>query len=240
MNGFVKPIYCDWNNVLTQDEDVDLVFVWQWLYDSTSIGRNHLVKVTIRILSVIANSGGCEQSFSDFGITYTNIQNKLTTEKVHKTYLVKMHLHRAHTAASLTTYWRKWKFGRDTSQQEDDPSPTTTPPLVPKEILVDFRDLMDKLICDSNNDTPEDDDPVPILAVPPSCTASWWHIPLASLFLYAEQVGANCLEFYWRGGLRNIEWEVAAYDLMQGGEKTGFLGGAEYHGNMTESGTSVQ
>ena len=125
-------------------------------------------------------------------------------------------------------------------QQEDDPSPTTTPPLVPEDILVDVRDLMDELICDSNNDTLDDDDPVPILAVPPSRTTSQRHIPLTSLFLYVEQVGANCLEFYWKGGLRNIEREVAAYDLMQGGENTGLLGKAEYHSNTTESGTSVQ
>ena len=159
---------------------------------------------------------------------------------MHKTSVVKMHFRRAHTAAGLTTYRRKWKFGRDASQQEDDSSPTTTPPLVPEDLLVDVRDLMDELICDSNNDTLEDDDPVPILAVPPSRTASRQHIPLASLFSYAEQVGADCLEFYWKGGLRNIEREVAAYDLMQGGENTGLLGKAEYHSNTTESGTSVQ
>ena len=66
------------------------------------------------------------------------------------------------------------------------------------------------------------------------------HNDISHLPLYVEQVGADCLEFYWKGGLRNIEWEVAAYDLMQGGENTGLLGGAEYHSNMTGSGTSVQ
>jgi hypothetical protein len=65
---------------------------------------------------------------------------------------------------------------------------------------------MDELIRDSNDDTLEDDDPVPVLAIPPSCTASQRRIALASLFSYAERAGADCLEFYWKGGLRNIEW----------------------------------
>jgi len=61
-----------------------------------------------------------------------------------------------------------------------------------------------------------------------------------SLFSYAEQVGANGLKFYWKGGLRNIEQEVTAYNLMQGDENTGSLCGAECHSNTTDSGTSVQ
>jgi hypothetical protein len=136
------------------------------------VGHNQLIKLAICILSVIANSGGCEQSFSDFGITHINIQNKLAVEKVHKTSVVKMHLHQAYTAAGLTTHQWKRKFGRDASQQEDNLSPTTTPQLVLEDVLVDVCDLMDELMCDSNNGTLEDDDPIPILAVLPSCTAS--------------------------------------------------------------------
>ena len=79
-----------------------------------------------------------------------------------------------------------------------DLSPITTPPLVTEDVLVDVHNLMDELICDSNNDTLEDDDPKPILAVTPSRTASQQCIPLASLFLYVEKIGADCLEFTGR------------------------------------------
>jgi len=106
--------------------------------------------------------------------------------------------------------------------------------LVPEDVLVDVHELLDELVHDSNNDIL---DLTPILAVLPSHTASQRHIPLASLFSYVEQVGADCLKFYWKGGLRNIEQEVAAYNLMQGDENTGSLGGAECHSNTTESGT---
>jgi hypothetical protein len=168
------------------------------------------------------------------------ISAELAAEKVHKTSIVKMHLRQAHTTAGLTTHWWKWKFGKDPSQQEDNPNPIAAPPFIPEDAHVDVHDLMDELIRDSNNDTLEDDDPVPVLAIPPSRTASQWCIALASLFSYVERAGADCLEFYWKGGLRTIEWEVGAYDLMQGDKNTGLLDRTEHHGNTVDSGTSVQ
>ena len=59
-------------------------------------GRNCLVKLAIRILSVIANSGSCERAFSDFGISHTKLRNKLNAEKVHKTSVVKMDRRQSH------------------------------------------------------------------------------------------------------------------------------------------------
>ncbi len=57
-------------------------------------GSNGIAKLAIRILSVIANSGACERTFSDFGIILTKIRNLLSVEKVHKTNTVRMDIRR--------------------------------------------------------------------------------------------------------------------------------------------------
>jgi hypothetical protein len=112
--------------------------------------------------------------------------------------------------------------------------------LLAEDENVKVRDLMDELVHDSNDDTLRGDDPILTLAVPPSCTVSQQCISLASLFSFAESTGIDCLQFYWKGGLRNLEHEVAAYDLLQGGEDLGVLNGTERHSNTTDSGTFAQ
>ena len=68
------------------------MFIWSRIDNGTTSGRNALVKLAIYILTIIANSAGCERTFSDFGIIHTKPRNKLDAKKVHKTGLVKMDL----------------------------------------------------------------------------------------------------------------------------------------------------
>jgi hypothetical protein len=39
-------------------------------------------------------------------------------------------------------------------------------------------------------------------------------IPLKSLFDYNVSSNGAGLDFYWKGGLKNLNWELAAYDLL--------------------------
>jgi hypothetical protein len=84
---------------------LDLVFLWQRIDtqkdDEPPTGRNCLTKLAIRILSVIANSAGCERSFSIFGNIHTKRRNKLDTKTVHKTGILKTDITRRHAAAGL-------------------------------------------------------------------------------------------------------------------------------------------
>jgi hypothetical protein len=57
-------------------------------------GRNWLVKLAIRILSVIANSAGCERLFSSMGLVHTKTRNRLDLERVRKTVYLKIALQR--------------------------------------------------------------------------------------------------------------------------------------------------
>jgi hypothetical protein len=179
----------------------------------------------MRILTVIANSGGCERTFSHFGITHTNVRNKLDAQKVHKTGVVKTDLRRSHTEAGLTTTRRKRKFGADGDPSQDvaeDSIPLNNLSLSEDVERIDVDELMEALIRDSDDDGQHEDNPLPTLTPPASLpqprTAAQRRIPLALLFSFADTSSSACLDFYWKGGLKNMEREVVAYDLLNAGE----------------------
>ena len=191
----VHRIILWWLLTILWDADIDLVFIWQRLNNGTTKGSNCLIKLAIHILSVIANSGGCKWSFSDFGITYTKSWNKLATEKVHKTTVIKTNLCWAHTAAGLTS--KQWKCAfrqADVALQDQPPdSSSATSPLLVADEDVDVQDLMAELIRDANKDGNGDngdnsnnDDIGPIQAVPPthcwSCAAP--NLTCITIFVY--------------------------------------------------------
>jgi hypothetical protein len=145
-------------------------------------------------------------------------------EKVHKTSIIKTDLRRAHTAAGLTSKRRKRAFGQDDTPPQQSPSSDSLAVAansVADENL-DVRDLMNDLIRDANEDAngDEDDTPTPTQAVPPtprrSRTAGQRRIPLALLFSFVpgDLSSTTPLEFYWKGGLKNLQRETAGYDML--------------------------
>ena len=121
-----------------------------------------------------------------------------------------------HTAAGLTSRRRKRAFGQDTVPSQDQPleSGSADSPLLAGDDNVDVQDLMNELIQDANDDA--DDDIIPTQAVPSSRsrTAAQRCIPLALHFSFADPSSVTSLGFYWKGGLKNMERETAAYDMM--------------------------
>ncbi|KAH9954013.1 ribonuclease H-like domain-containing protein [Lactifluus volemus] len=77
-----------------QKRKVNLVRVWEGM--DTQIpagqkqGRNRLVKLAVHILSIVANSAGCERVFSEMGIVQTKHRSRLGLDKVRKTALIRM------------------------------------------------------------------------------------------------------------------------------------------------------
>ena len=78
-----------------------------------------IVKLAIRIYSVIANSGANECNFGDFGNIQTKLHNRLSIEKTYKTNIVRMDIACEHTRLGLTTSRGKRKLGHN-----DEPSDT--------------------------------------------------------------------------------------------------------------------
>ncbi len=76
-------------------------------------GRNGIIKLAIRILSVVANSAGVECAFSDFGRTHTKQRSCLAAGVVHDVGTVRLSVRREHAAAGLATRRPKRKLGAD-------------------------------------------------------------------------------------------------------------------------------
>lgn len=58
-----------------------------------AIGQNQITTLTIRILTAVGNSAGCERVFSAMGVIHKRC-NRLHAETVHKTVIVRMDLKR--------------------------------------------------------------------------------------------------------------------------------------------------
>ena len=56
------------------------VEIWEGIDTQEETGRNRLTKLAIHILSVVANSAGCERAFSHMGLVHTGIRSKLGVE----------------------------------------------------------------------------------------------------------------------------------------------------------------
>ena len=117
---------------------LDLVFIWKRIDTQADnelpAGRNALTRLAIRLLSVVANSAGCERSFSIFGNIHTKTRNKLGTETVHKTGILKMDIRRRHVEEGRVPTRKKRQFST-----LDEPTSVTTPISVdPEADPIDF------------------------------------------------------------------------------------------------------
>ena len=77
------------------------VEIWEGIDTGEESGCNRLSKLAIHILSVVANSAGCERAFSHMGLVHTSRQSRLGIEKVRKATAVGMDLKRMHIDAGL-------------------------------------------------------------------------------------------------------------------------------------------
>ncbi|KAF8161039.1 ribonuclease H-like domain-containing protein [Crassisporium funariophilum] len=202
-----------------EDKPLDVVFVWKTIDSQPSNappeGSNALVKLAMQILTPIANSAGCKRTFSLFGSIHTKYRNRLKSEKVHKTGVVKMDIKQSQPAEGHGTNRSKQKFG-----QMESPSDENSPnaPLDPS----DFHALADLLINKANDDDIEPNpSQIHVAAQPsnPGSTSSCCghgKITLKQLFSYdlteAALNNGTGLDFYWKGGIWNIEEELQQCD----------------------------
>ena len=167
-----------------------------------------IAKLTIRIYSVIANSGTNKHNFSDFSNIQTKLRNRLSIKKTHKTNIVQMDIAREHARLGLTTSRGKRKLGHN-NEPNDTPETVVTPaPGAPELNDTSFTVIAQHLVEFTNNaDLPEPETPVPSIPVPattnrcarqPARTC----IELKDVFNFTNP--ASGLDFYWKGGELNL------------------------------------
>ncbi|CUA74385.1 hypothetical protein RSOLAG22IIIB_11179 [Rhizoctonia solani] len=99
---------------------VNLVHVWSGLLtpNASNNGHQQLVRLAINVLSIVANSAGCEQLFSEMGYTQSKRRSRLSNEKTFDTAVVQMELKQKHAAAGLTRARLHRQFGISVGKQE--------------------------------------------------------------------------------------------------------------------------
>ena len=226
-------------HLLTQrskKKPLDLVLIWQRINtqadDEVPAGRNALTKLAIRVLSVVANSAGCERSFSIFGNIHTKTRNKLGAETVHKTGILKMDIRRRQIEEGRVPTRKKRQFST-----VDQPDCVTAPVSIdPGVSPIDFvQSLINEANDDDNTNLPTGEDgldsadpsvppavPSPTLPTNPPRQQGRRKIPLSDLFLYpstTEEELDSGVAFYWKGGIKNLNAELASYDAEVEGQE---------------------
>ena len=219
---------------IKQEQEVNPVEIWEGIDTGEGrAGRNRLTKLAIHILSVVANSAGCERAFSHMGLAHTTIRSRLGIEKVRKATMVGMDLKRTHIEAGLLRGRGKRSFTSETgepeSQLEDDSAAVELGDL---EDPLDFDQLSEQLIAgavsaNADEDIGDADANAPAsltITVPPLNPAIRLapvpvkvSIPLRTLFKYPTNVelpSADGMNAFWNGGIKNLEKEMEAYELL--------------------------
>jgi len=205
---------------------VNPVDVWEGIDTQEQVGRNRLVKLAVHILSIIANSAGCDRAFSHIGLVQTATRSKLSADKVHKTTIVGMDIKRSHIDAGLVHTREHRDFNMlETGAELGDSN---------VEDVLNFDQLAEQLIKDASEDVNELDTDEELPHIPPSLTirlplhavqsslqdtlpaqSAATKIPLKSLFIFPEDPNAPSeMEYFWKGGIQNLYKEMEVLEVL--------------------------
>jgi hypothetical protein len=157
---------------------VNPVEIWEGVDTREETGRNRLTKLAIHVLSVVANSAGCERAFSHMGLVHTAIRSRLSVEKVRKATIVGMDIKRMHKEAGLLRVQARRNFtsssGSEPEAGEQDTEPALADDLGEINDPLDFDQLSEQLIAGALSASGDkdvgdtDDDELPSTVTPPA------------------------------------------------------------------------
>ncbi|QRV84724.1 hAT family dimerization protein [Ceratobasidium sp. AG-Ba] len=220
---------------------INLVSIWSGLlaYKTPNSGRHQLAHLAIHVLSIVANSAGCERLFSEMGHIHTKRRAQLTFGKVFDTAVVRMDLKRKHAAEGMTRARLQRQFGSlsiDPTSSVDHNSESNSDQHDETAEQIADTDMMDEdpaahditaLAARLHQDVLDDEDPLdeesetavktePGAVSRPSRTffGTQTAIPLAELFNYSHSgPEGQGLDAFMKGGLVNLQKELEIYDL---------------------------
>jgi hypothetical protein len=218
--------------------------VWSGLlaYNTPNTGRHQLPHLAIHILSIIANSAGCERLFSEMGHIHTKRRNRLSYQKVFDTAVVRMDLKRQHAVSGLTRTRLRREFGisipspdvahspdieTEKDQHDETGEEIAEIDMLDEEYIADsMATLSAKLRQDliDDEDPPEDElENIAPATVEPQIPApkrlrlffgTQNAIMLKDMFEYNSSAPkGQGLDNFLQGGLANLQKELEIYDL---------------------------
>lgn len=213
-----------------------MVLVWDAIQTKDArtpdeVADQELIQLAYRILSIIANSASCERVFSRFGITHTKHRNCLDVQSTHDISFVKMDIDLRNHEVGAQPRRLKRHFGASTSFSSSESTPTAANSGAQQsnssasddtdytertiEHIAggdDTGDDWDSVASDTAGQRPEDSQD----EFPANWAREYKRIPLKELFVYpASSAGSHSpspLEFYWQGGIQNIDAEMQLHD----------------------------
>ncbi|ETW84645.1 hypothetical protein HETIRDRAFT_48430 [Heterobasidion irregulare TC 32-1] len=187
-----------------EGKELDVVRVWHALEDEKAgpdfNGHQGLIKLAIRLLSIIVNSAGSERSFTKFGNIHTKLHNRQSTSSMHKITTVHIDIERDH--ANSKHQRLKRKFSDVDGKESTDP---TTTPKSSFSILNEMLPLSANLPLEPEEGA-EDIGPIKLcdlFAYPVLTTDSGEH-------------SNSSLGFFWKSGVRNVELEMDLHAKLCG------------------------
>ncbi|KAF8168429.1 hypothetical protein B0H34DRAFT_685441 [Crassisporium funariophilum] len=231
---FRHKSYTNWIVQYAEEQncEVDPIAVSEGIDSQEPTGHNCLVKLALRILSVVGNSANCERVFSHMGLVHTAIRSRLGVEKVRKSTMVGMDIRRTHVEAGLLRPRGRRSFSMGPGEES---AAATELGINGSEELLNFS------IAENMSD--DDDLPavvsfaippppvLPTITIPPSTThlpaqvttVQKISIPLEKLFKYPtgfnhEEVSVQAMSFFWNGGIENLGKEMEAYEILLAAE----------------------
>ncbi|QRW17960.1 hAT family dimerization protein [Rhizoctonia solani] len=217
---------------------LNMIHVWSGLlaYETPNSGRHQLAHLAIHVLSIVANSAGCERLFSEMGHIHTKRRNRLGYQKVFDTAVVRMDLKRKHADEGRTRSRLKRQFGSPAldsvvsgagakrNNQPDELAESIGDVDAIEEELVtpSVRSLITQLRQDVLDDEdPLDDEPdePPVATLPKKVRlffGTQFPIPLRDLFDYSRNTESEVhgLDFFKSNGLNNLDAELELYGLV--------------------------
>ncbi|KAG8708307.1 hypothetical protein FRC11_006574 [Ceratobasidium sp. 423] len=207
---------------------VNLVEIWSGLlaHNTPNAGRPQLAHLAIHVLSIVANSAGCERLFSEMGYIHTKRRNHLSYEKVFDTAVFGISTSHPDRVAPLL------QEGPDSI--ENDQHDETAEEVVEIDMLHEEQVAygMTTLAAKLHQDTIDDEDPsdtnVEPEEPPPAITedqatrpkiirlffGTQHPIPLRDIFDYSISMPkGQGLDYFMQSGLANLQKELEIYDL---------------------------
>ncbi|KAF8671798.1 hypothetical protein RHS04_08128 [Rhizoctonia solani] len=220
---------------------LNMINVWSGLlaYETPNSGRHQLAHLAIHVLSIVANSAGCERLFSEMGHIHTKRRNQLGYQKVFDTAVVRMDLKRKHADEGQTRSRLKRQFGSPAldsvisraDNQPDELAESIADVDITEEGLA--TSSVRSLAMQLRQDVLDDEDPLDdefedsptTNSAPPTDTlpkkvrlffGTQSPISLRDLFDYSRSTGseAHGLDVFKSNGLDNLEAELELYGLV--------------------------
>ena len=196
---------CNKYDFIKQGQEVNPVEIWEGIDTHEETGCNCLMKLAIHILSIVANSAGCERAFSHMGLVHTGIRSKLGVDKVRKTTMVGMDIKRVHLEAGLLYARGQRKFTSEARAQETDHDNSPADHLDigdQNDDLLNFDQLSEHLITgaasanadkDVGDDLDDTDELPPAVTMQAPLTITIPPLNLATPSSQATQVKRTCI-----------------------------------------------